>query len=49
VDYVGGTFAKNYDSADAVNYGRANFGVNPSLAMKKMIGLLPLELHYFIV
>ena len=35
VDYVGGTFAKDYAGIDAINYGRANFGIHPSFAMKK--------------
>ena len=35
VDYVGGTFAKDFSGTTAIDYGFANFGVNPSFAVKK--------------
>lgn len=35
IDYVGGTFDKDYASLTAINYGFANFGVSPSFAVRK--------------
>ncbi|KAB1158019.1 TonB-dependent receptor [Flavobacterium luteum] len=35
VDYVGGTFAKDFSGVTSTNYGFANFGINPSFAVKK--------------
>lgn len=35
VDYVGGSFAKDYSEAASIDYGYTNFGLYPSFAMKK--------------
>lgn len=35
VDYVGGTFAKDFSGIAPINYGFANFGIHPSFAVKK--------------
>ena len=35
VDYVGGTFAKDYAGVAPIDYGFANFGIYPSFAIRK--------------
>ena len=35
VDYVGGSFAKDYTETASIDYGYTNFGLYPSFAMKK--------------
>lgn len=35
VDYVGGTFEKDFSGTSAINYGFANFGIHPSFALRK--------------
>jgi hypothetical protein len=35
VDYLNGSFEKNYSNANAVKYGFANFGIAPSFAMQE--------------
>lgn len=35
VDYLGGTFAKDYFGTNAIKYGFTNFGIHPSFAMQK--------------
>jgi hypothetical protein len=35
VDYVGGTFKNGYNDATAIDYGFANFGINPSFVYNR--------------
>lgn len=35
VDYVGGSFEKNYSNTNSIKYGFANFGIAPSFAMQE--------------
>jgi hypothetical protein len=35
VDYVNGSFEKNYSNTNAIKYGFANFGIAPSFAMQE--------------
>lgn len=35
VDYLGGSFEKNYFSTNSIKYGFANFGIAPSIAMQE--------------
>ena len=35
VDYVGGSFEKNYSNTKAIKYGFTNFGIAPSFAMQE--------------
>jgi len=35
VDYLGGSFEKNYSNTNSIKYGFANFGIAPSFAMQE--------------
>lgn len=35
VDYLGGSFEKNYSNTNSIKYGFANFGIAPSFAMQQ--------------
>ena len=35
VDYVGGSFEKNYENTNSIKYGFTNFGIAPSFAMQQ--------------
>jgi hypothetical protein len=47
VDYLGGSFEKNYSNANALKYGFTNFGIAPSFLMNKEDWTLNIGLGLF--